>query len=288
MTDVRYYSMRRLSPYQGTIQVVELPGFRAMSPDGITWQVQIQNQGARYATYGVWRDDGSGDLAATARTEAFVAAMSGHPPLPFPLADTLELWLLGSGDRRPLAILASTLDHKTPPRALDSVWRAAFDEDNSFVAPSLHGAGASAPNIPHRELLNRCVRKATGMAPRAQWFRRAPEGTGVGLGGLRLEEALVGRELGPAEFPELLLREEWGSDVEARLVRDYHDWQAANLLTHSRLRHATRDRLERAACRQAEKLYKIRQLLPEIVNADLVKVALVEAVLRRSAHPVAV
>ena len=27
VSDARYYSLRRLSPYQGTVQVVELPGF---------------------------------------------------------------------------------------------------------------------------------------------------------------------------------------------------------------------------------------------------------------------
>ncbi|HLD13175.1 MAG TPA: hypothetical protein VJB18_00485, partial [Burkholderiales bacterium] len=59
-SDVRYYSLRRLSPYQGTVQVVELPGFRAMSADGITWTVQMPNEGSRFATHALWRADGSG------------------------------------------------------------------------------------------------------------------------------------------------------------------------------------------------------------------------------------
>ena len=66
-------------------------------------------------------------------------------------------------------------------------------------------------------------------------------------------------------------------------IRDYHDWQAPLLLTHDNLPRATRDRLERAACRQAEKLYRVRHLLPQMLNPDLLKVAMVEAVMRRAA-----
>ena len=89
-------------------------------------------------------------------------------------------------------------------------------------------------------------------------------------------------ELLAACFPELLLRERWESQIEAYLVRDYHDWLAPALLTHTYLKRATRERLERAACRQAEKLYRVRPLLPEVINADLVDVAMIEAMLRRA------
>jgi hypothetical protein len=50
---------------------------------------------------------------------------------------------------------------------------------------------------------------------------------------------------------------------------------------------ATRARLERAACRQAEKLYAVRALLPEVIDTDLVKTAFVEAVIRRAGRPAA-
>ena len=102
--------------------------------------------------------------------------------------------------------------------------------------------------------------------------------------GLRLEDALIDRVLTPHDFPELLLRERWDDEIEAGLVRDYHDWLSPSLLTHSGLSRATRDRLERAACAQAERLYRVRGLLPEIVNKDLIDVALVEAMLRRAGN----
>lgn len=287
MSETRYYSMRRLSPYQGTVQVAETPGFRAITSDGMTWRVQFLNQRSRLASHAVWRADGGGDLAETEQTRAFIAAMQNHPPFPFPPADNVELWLLDAKQHRPLAILASTLERITPPRSMDAVWRAALAGDDSFMAPSLSSgaAGEAVTHIPHREVLNRCVQKAAGPLERAQWFRRAPDGGGTGLHGNRLDPAQIGRRLERHAFPELLLREDWEDEREKNLVRDYHDWQAPNLLTHRDLARATRDRLERVACRQAEKLYKVRHFLPEIVNTDLLNVAFVEAVIRRSAQP---
>jgi hypothetical protein len=286
MNEARYYSMRRLSPYQGTVQVAETTGFRAITSDGITWRVQFLPLRSRLSSHAVWRADGSGNLAETELTREFIAAMQAHPPFPFVPADNIELWLLDAKQHQPLAILTSTLERITPPRVADSVWHAALSGDDSFMAPSLSSGGAGAPvtHSPHREVLNRCVQKAAGPLERAQWFRREPDGGGTGLHGSRLDPGQVGRQLERKAFPELLLREEWDDEREKKLVHDYHDWQAPNLLTH-RVSRLTRDRLERAACRQAEKLYKVRHFLPEIVNTDLLNVAFVEAVIRRSSQP---
>ena len=284
VTAPRYYSMRRLSPYQGTIQVVELPGFRAMSADGSSWNLRIENRGMRPA-HALWREGEAYNVEISERTAPFLTALRDHPPLPFALADTLELWLLDAHDLLPLALLASTLAHMAPPNRVDTGWRAAFPGDDAFVAPSLQASAAHPPEhpfIPHREILQRCVRKAAGAHPRAQWFRRDAAGAGRGGGGTGIEPALAARGLAAAQFPDLLLRERWDSEIEAALVRDYHDWLAPALLTHSSLPRATRDRLERAACARAEQLFQLRRLLPEIVNRDLIDVALVEAVLRRS------
>lgn len=279
-----FYSMRRLSPYQGTIQVVELPGFRAMSADGHAWELRIENPGARPQRT-MWREGDVYDVEITERNAPFLLALRDHPPLPFALADSLELWLLDAQTQLPLALLASALPHMAPPNTVDTAWRAAFSGDDGFVAPSLQAAATRPPEqpyLPHREILNRCVRKAAGTRVRAQWFRRTATGDGLGLNGSGIEPALHNRELDCAQFPELLVREVWDSEVETDVVRDYHGWLAPSLLTHSNLARATRARLEQAASTQAEKLYRVRHLLPEIVNQDLIDVALVEAVLRRS------
>jgi len=296
----RYYSLRRLSPYQGTVQVVELPGFRAMSADGITWTVQMPNQGSRFATHALWRPDGSGTLVEDARTEIPLAALRARPAFPFPLADTLELWLLDAKESLPLAILASTLPRATSPSVQHPVWQAALKGDNSFVAASYAelgtapGESANAPSPvrgprlgpvadeSHRERLERRVAETAGEPPRAQWFQRAADGGGRGLNGLNLPAALEGRPLAAAQFPALLVRERWDNRGDAALARDYHDWLAPRLLTHANLARPLRDRLERAACRQAEAFYRLRHLMPEAVNPELVQVAMVEAVIRRA------
>ena len=280
--DARYYSLRRLSPYQGTVQVVELPGFRAMSADGITWTVQMPNEGSRFATHALWRADGSGTLVEDERTHASIEALRAHPPFPFPLADRLELWLLDAKESLPLAILASTLPRKTPPRVTHTGWQASLKGDQNFVAASYAALGVPDDSTPHVELLERRIQDTAGATPRAQWFLRAADGSGQGLNGPDLDGALEGRKFSSEQFPELLLREHWDNRADSYLVRDYHDWQAPKLLTHGNLTHATRDRLERAACRQAEALYRIRHLLPEVVNPDILQVAMVEAVIRRA------
>jgi uncharacterized protein YbaR (Trm112 family) len=283
MTEARYYSLRRLSPYQGTVQVVELDGFRALSDDGLTWQVHLQYRGPRASVRGVWRADGSGNLIETERTKTYLTALRTMPPLPFVLADRIELWLLDAERQLPLALLAATLERDTIPPAMERRWQAALAGDDSFVAPSLHhGVATSAAPMPHREVLARCVQKAAGARPVTQWFRRSADGSGAGLSASCLAPGLAGRRLEAGDFPELLLREEWGSDTETGLVRDYHDWHAPGLLTHSHIARPTRVRLEQAACRQAKKLYHVRQLLPEMLNPDLIKVAMVEAVLRQT------
>ncbi len=284
MSAPRYYSMRRLSPYQGTVQIVEMPDFRAMTSEGVTWRVQFLNQRSRLSSHAVWRVDGGGNLIETAHTSELIQALQQHPPFPFPPQDNLELWLLDAREQKPLAILASTLGRIRPPRSVDTRWHATLAEDDTFVAPSLvpESGAVSASHIRHSQVLSRCVQKAAGPLERAQWFRRENDGSGIGLHGRRLDSEHVGRKLGHDAFPELLLREKWEVEQEQSLVSDYHDWQAPSLLTHSRLSHATRDRLERAACRQAEKLYKVRHFLPEIINRDLLNVAFVEAVIRRS------
>ena len=286
MNDERYYSLRCFSPYQGTVQVAQIPGFRAISDDGITWRVQALQQRSRTSSYAIWCADGSGSLKESDQTRSIIQRLRDLPPLPFPSSDKLELWLLDAETDHPLAIIDSATGEFAPARSERPLWRAALHGDVGFVSNSLAGADDSTDRagagVSHAAVVARWVQKLASSQPRAQWFRRDEAGDGTGQGGYGLEARQAGRRLHRTDFPELLVREDWGSELEQALVRDYHDWHAPNLLTHDNLTNATRDRLERAACRQPEKLYRVRDLLPEVVNSDLLKVAMVEAVLRRA------
>jgi hypothetical protein len=214
---------------------------------------------------------------------ALLDLLETEPPLPFPLADNLELWLLDHAGQSPLALLQSAKGDSPPPDILDTVWHPSLHGDTSFVAPSLTGPAASRNPWPHRDLLSRLVNRAAGPIPRAQWFLRDRSGNGLGLGGFRIDQALRGRRLGRPAFAELLLKEQWEQQADAELVRDFLDWQAPLLLTLADLGTTTRDRLERAACRRPMGLFKVRHLLPEVLNRELIQVPLVEAALTAAA-----
>lgn len=275
--------MRQLSPYQGTIQVAQRNGSRAMSVDGVDWQTQIKRKGARFSTRGIWRSDGGGDLEEDELTESFIQDLKNAPELPFPFADKLELWLLDSQSQMPMALVTSTLDRETAPRINDVHWQATLADDYSFVAPSLGRASAAlSTTLTHRDLLQRCVQAAAGSRPRAQWFRRDEQGGGSGFNGCRIDDSLEGRQLTAQQFPELLLRVQWPHDEETALVRDYHAWHSPWLLTHSDISDETRDWLEHAACNHPQQLFRARKLLPKVINKEMLKKAWVAMAIRQS------
>ena len=285
MSNATYYSLRSHSPYQGTIQVVELDGFRALSQDGLTWRIRLRAAEGQRAAHTTWRDGDSAVVPVSSAQPGF-AALYDHPPTPFPLIDTLELWLLDAERSLPLALLRSLSPDREPPAVNDAEWIAGFRDEESFYAPSLATAGINRDEnksyIAHTEVLTRCVRAAAGMRPKTQWFWRQEDGSGVGGSGLNLDAGLESRVLERDAFPLFLLREAWPNEMQTELARDFHFWQAPYLLTHTNLSRHSRSLLEQAACQQAERLYSVRNLLPEIINKELVDIALVEAVIRRT------
>ena len=280
--DVKYFSIRRFGPYQGTAQVVQCEGFRAISADGITWRVQVQHPEARYITQAIWRRDGQSTLTENKFTAPLIAAMNDSPPLPLPMADTLELWLLDASAGQPLAIVTSALPRKRVP-AVESVnWSAFLPGDHDFCSADFQKimSGEKNNTVPmdHGEILRRYINVAAGSMSRAQWFQRDHEGNGKGLAGLRLKTGEQGRFLTADCFPELLVSECcWQNKAEQVLVKDYHHWHAANLLSQNNLAVDIRERLERAACTEAFKLYERRHILPTMLNLERVKVAFVQA-----------
>jgi len=287
----QYYSLRQLAPYQGTVQVVEMPGFRALSTEGRNWRIQMKQTGTRYATHGVWNaDNNSANFIETAQTETFIAALRNLPALPFTMKDSLELWLLDSKQRLPLALVSSRLPDSVPPRLDEVNWLAAYPDDFSFVAPSLSSSSAEdasdEPVYAHSEVLHRCVQARAGTLAQAQWFQRDAEAGGTGYRGCRIEAAFEGRHLSQDQFPLLLVAETgWETDREKVLVQDYHAWQAPSLLTQGNISQVTRDQLEREAVKQADKLYALRHVLPERINESMIETAFVQAVISQSSQP---
>jgi hypothetical protein len=301
----RYFAVRRLEPFRGTLQLVEVHEARALSADGRQWQVELLTVNAhrqpvwgnigpsslerRFFTYGVWQEGAEvlrvpvnpvlGDQSGHPSLAPLLAALQSMPPLPFALADTLELWLLDGAAGLPLALVRSLTARTAPPLPRAPVWQGAPWNDTSFVSPTLVAAGQQGS---HRERLAELVQASAGQPARAQWFQRDADGAGLGLDGYRLAPEHRDRRLGAEAFPELLLREQWPVGEDAALVADFLDWLAPALLTLPRISRASRGRLERAAARRAAVLYRYRRLLPEVVEPTVITPALVEAVVRQT------
>jgi len=265
-----YYAIRRLNPYQGVLQVVDLGGVRMYSSDGRRWQVRRVEVPA-----------GVRPAAEIPGAEAR-AALERRPPVPYPLGDRLELWLLDRRDDRPLALLASRRWRWETGVPDAAAWRPFAAGGARFVSEGY--ARRTGLRRGHAERLARLVEYAARPHPRAQWFERRADGSGVGLHGLRVGPGLEGRLLPAAAFPELLVREDWPDEAERALVADFHAWHAAHLLAHDTLRPATRARLERAAAARPVALLEAWPAIPTVLDRERLRVALVQGRLMRAAR----
>jgi hypothetical protein len=202
--------------------------------------------------------------------------------VPFPLTDAFELWLLDSNDR-PLALLHSAVREEDLELDCHIDWRAGQECRRKFHSEAMQALerDAEAPTSAG-EYLTRHINARAGRSPRAQWFRRTPDNRGEGLQGINLAPQLCGRSLAAEAFPRYFLREDDSSAPHRRLIQDFIAWQAPWLLLLQHLNLTTRSRLERLARARALTVDKHYALLPEIVDADTLNIARVEAALRRN------
>lgn len=305
------YGVRRLNPFQGMLQVVELGDARALSLDGLRWEIQILcaqpehtwrsgNRGEpvmRFFRFGAWSAE-SGlrrvpvspimDLDVMLRASAALSQVLPEclVSLPFAPADRYELWLLdGAGE--PFALLASTTQAPFGERVRPEPWMATARSDHRFQSARLleRGVPVRDGHDPrhHAALLERLVRDTAGRPARMAWFHRDPEGGG--------QAAFRGEGQGEAApsglpanaFPPLLLREEWPEAADRELVGDYLEWSAPCLLTLPGLSDAQRDRFEHAARARPMDVDALYRLYPKVLNSGLFKTMRVEARMRRAA-----
>lgn len=273
---VDYYSIRRVNPYLGVLQVVDTGEARAYSGNGRRWQVRkIENPGAA-TERSEWQETGAPRLVDP--PVDMLAALERRPRVPFAPGDRYELWLLRRDGLTPLALLRTCRWAREMEPVRDPTWRSFLPGSGGFRIASL--PQDLAPER-HRDALERQVNLAARPRPVAQWFERHADGGGTGLVGMRVDDALNGRRLGADAFPELLVDERWDSARETAVVMAYHDWNAAALLAHQNLCHETRARLESAARRRPAPLLDTYPLIPEVLDPEAMKVALVTARLSR-------
>lgn len=298
------YTVRRLNPFRGVMEVVEIGDARALSSDGRHWQIQVEavrpehtwgrgeptHSVKQFFRFGSWHaEQGLSQVpvnpildigAMLAASERMVATLQVvQSQLPFPFTDNIEHWLLDD-QGQPLALLAATVEQRFTTEIRADDWCATAPLSADFTAASLAALGIPASdthgNRHHAATLERLVRDAAGPAPQRRWYQRQDDGSAVPL-----DDSC--HALPATAFPELPLRTLWPDGAGTALVRDYLHWLAPLLLTLDTLSAATRRELEQAARQQALQMADLHPLYPQVLQQDVLDTARVEARLRRAA-----
>lgn len=299
---INCYSQRLVNPFRGILSVVATEDADAVSSDGIHWALYIQGESEEVrmsdgslrdvvlpdTKFGDWSaKDGLKrspvrNVADLDRIDAIglhllEAVKQSTERLPFPLRDQDELWLLDA-DNRPIALLHVAVDEgeRVTPKNLS--WRPGeiakleFTSENAVLNDTEQFSAA--------QQVEAIVNRGRASQAHAQWFWRSTDGTGVGQDGVNISNDMIGRTLAAGEFPYLLLSTEWATENERALLQDFLDWQAPWLLQLQHLNREQRNRLEQVATRRAGEVAKCYQLYPDVVDAERITAARVEAQIR--------
>jgi hypothetical protein len=296
------FSLRRLNPFNGILQVFNAETCRALSSTGVRWEIQVLSDspqglwanipfaGQQYFTFGIWsRNEGLRQVplnplfnirdmlqAAQRLIEQLQPALDR---LPFPFADPYELWLLDEESGLPVALLNSARNHQELAAKEVRRWIAAERGDFHFVSTHLSSRGLPVndgynPRV-HTSVLEALVQRRSGQNYLRRWFLKQADGDYLALD----DQA---PKLARDAFPELPITLQWENEEDLALIEDYLTWKAPQLLLLPGLSPSLRERLEQLAVKHAEQIERFWRLYPEIHNKSLLNSARVEAKIRSS------
>lgn len=296
------FSIRRLNPFNGTLQVFTTEDARALSSNGVMWEIQVLSDtpqglwantpfsGQEYYTFGLWsKSDGLHQVplnplfnakgmleSAQQLTERLEPLLT---QLPFSPADVYELWLLDEVDNTPFALLDSARSRSDVDLKAFKRWSSADRGNFTFVSPHLHERGLPEndgynPRV-HASVLEEIVRNRCGQNHLRAWFLRDITGNGQAI--------TRDTDNQPASaFPELPVSLDWTDPNDHELIMDYIAWQAPRLLMLHGLSADTREMIEKLAVEYPVQVERFWRLFPEIHNKTLLNKARVEARIRNS------
>lgn len=262
---IRAFSQRLMPPFSGQVQIAESETYRALTLDGLIWEIQfVKRSHVRVATvkasdikaravYPEQLEQGQADEQIIELLD-FLADID----LPFPAIDRYEYWLLDARDESPLALIFSCPEagqmEKFParpewtalPAAVMPVERTEEEMDNG--------------SAPVNYQLERLAAERAGARPKARWYNRDEH------------EAEI--------FPPLLIREDWPEESQMELCQRYIQRQAPRLLMLHDLSHDDRGRLETCCRPHAMEVARFSGLYPEVIDRALIQALCVEARLR--------
>jgi hypothetical protein len=289
-------------------QVVETPLARALSRDGVSWQVQVLaerpehtwgslNRGTpfkQFFRFGMWDptagmsrvpvnpilDVGAMLAAANQLTDRLRSVVND---VPYPLIDRFERWLLDAHDQ-PVALLGATTDPRFLGEITDTDWQATLPAGATFRSPHLEAQGVPVcvgrSRRHHAERLEWQVNGRAGKPPRVQWFERRADGSRAAVDAV---PGAVGAKTANATFPAIGLSLDWPDPDQLQLAWDYLAWNAPRFLTLPDMPDSLRHRLEEAAKRNAMLVEAQHRLYPRVLNPSWIDAARVEARLRAAA-----
>lgn len=299
------FAVRRLNPFLGVAQVVDIGVARAISIDGTTWQIQIHTEypaskwgshqhsqaGKRFFRFGHWTEM-DGLLRTPVNPDLDINEMLRHcnillevlgtcaNNIPFNLEDRVELWLMDS-NKLPLALLASVVREDLSRNIKVDKWWATMPSEGGFHSPVLEKKGY--PNSAHGSVRGHanCIEKQVmDLASGYQWFIRSGDGSGrmfVNESNSSDDQHVFKHEW----FPDFTVRHSWENEEITAVVSDWIQWSAPRLLTLQDLDDTTRDSLEHAARPNAMLVDETFRLYPRVINDDLIESARVEIRIRR-------
>lgn len=296
------FSIRRLNPFNGVLQVVATADARALSSNGQRWEIQVLSDspqglwanipfsGKQFYTFGLWsQTEGLHRVSlnplfnTTGMLKSAQRLIERLEPkleqLPFPLLDIYELWLLDEVDGVPIALLESARTESEMQQKVFKRWSAAEPGDFSFVSQQLTEKGLPEndgynPQV-HASVLEALVQGRCGQNQRRAWYLRDD----------KQDAKVVMHEEAdqPAEcFPELPVSLDWQEPDDHQLIMDYVTWKAPQILLLPGLAPSTRERFEELAVKNPAQIDRLWQLIPEIHNKTLLNKARVEARIRLS------
>ena len=285
---VQCYAIRRVNPFLGVLQVIKTGGGRAISANGVVWDIEIRveqaaewgslnrhNRQAAYYRYGLWSpDDGlvSRPLASnldgnaiTLQCDLLIDRIREHiDQLPFQLEDRLELWLFDQDNRTPLALLASVIPGDKRPSPEPKYWKSHIGADGVPSQRKFPAAGD----------IETMVRQRAGFNVNKHWIIRHEDGSGT----IESNQTRLHKEA----FPAFLITEDWAENKQAKLARDYIEWISPSLLTLHHLHRQERTRLEKSLNIQAVSVEHHWHLYPEFIDEHCINAARVQCRLQKS------
>lgn len=286
-SNIECYSVRQLSPFIGNIQIVQANYCRALSSDGLIWQIQAScetHQQAwgifddeyiprRYVLYGSWdSQNGFSHLPLDPMLDVpgikhvndtlISALQENQHRLPFQQRDIFECWMLDKETSLPLALLASTINQQMIQHIQPGSWQA--------IPQQLKNESRALLSASDISLLESGI---NSQSKQYSWYQRLDDGSGRLLSD---SQNLIDAN----NFPELLLNTQLLAESIRDIANQYLKWQSPRLLSLQFLQPSTRRKLEQSAQHYAIDTHRRMSIYPQPLSQHILNKIMVELKIR--------